>query len=377
MTDYQYQPDFVITINGTDVTKVTESWELNDVEDQISNLTVTIINTDMKYSGQFKIDGEITIRFGYQSNMGPQVTMKIKEVTEIAATRGCRITVTGMDILAESTSATARGFYKTQEVDKILKEMGESIDAQVDTGDAKSPKFPEGYKHPVPNERLYDAMHRYKRYLGSQQGGGKSGSVGKGGGDKAIKKQKGGKKAGSFQGDMSAGLKLSQGPITSKEKGDIENAQKNYLKNVTNEASSISLRANAELIGVPMLQAKKGITFQNVGGKGNGEWYAKGVAHSWSVGGGYHTRVDMIRSGGGDQPMVMYAEIYQKGKVYCGPRKIDSGSQGTFTFGQGDKRVTSFKWTESMPSGTAAGEKAQTRNIPIDNASENVELKAE
>jgi hypothetical protein len=64
--------------------------------------------------------------------------------------------------------------------------------------------------------------------------------------------------------------------------------------------------------------------------------------------------------------MVMYAEIYDRPKVYCGPRRIDQGDQGPFTFGMDDKRIIDFQFTESVQETRAGGESAEAQHIPID-----------
>ena len=53
----QFQPDFVITIGGRDVTNWTEHWHLQDIEDGISSLEVTLGNEDYMFSGAFD-DGD-------------------------------------------------------------------------------------------------------------------------------------------------------------------------------------------------------------------------------------------------------------------------------------------------------------------------------
>lgn len=76
-----FDPDFVITINGQDVTHYVYEWKLDDNEKK-STLTVTIKNPDQKFSGVFDTGQQVTIIFGYVGNMGENVTMNIKKLTE-------------------------------------------------------------------------------------------------------------------------------------------------------------------------------------------------------------------------------------------------------------------------------------------------------
>ena len=81
MSGTGYDPDFVITINGQDITKYVGHWKLTDDEKK-STLAVMMRNPDQVLSGQFDTGQQVTIIFGYVENMGENVTMTIKEVEE-------------------------------------------------------------------------------------------------------------------------------------------------------------------------------------------------------------------------------------------------------------------------------------------------------
>lgn len=368
MSGYQYQPDFVITIGGADVTKHVDSWELHDAEAQISSLTVTIINEDLKFSGRFKNEDKIKIRFGYQGNLSPQVEMTIKRRQERYNTRGATITITGMDCMERMTGNSCRGFFSHAKAKEAVKELCEMVDCKNVQGDMVEPEFQKDHKLQGANERLIDVTRRYLRMMGTRPSGESQ--------KKAIKEQKKVEgNTGSFQGKVKRGFMCPQGPITKETMEDMKNAQKNYLKNIVQKASSISVRAHAELVGVPMLQAKKCVSFANVGPDGNGKWYVIACHHAWSVSMGYVTRVECIKAENrGEQPIVIYAEIYQKDTIYTGPRKINAESQGTFTYGKGDKRLSSFEFDESVQESREGGEGADSVNLMSDAVKESARL---
>ena len=81
MSGTGYDPDFVITINGQDVTKYVYEWKLDDNEKK-STLEVIIKNPDQKFAGTFDTGQEVTLIFGYVGNMGEQVSMTIKKYEE-------------------------------------------------------------------------------------------------------------------------------------------------------------------------------------------------------------------------------------------------------------------------------------------------------
>jgi hypothetical protein len=106
-----------------------------------------------------------------------------------------------------------------------------------------------------------------------------------------------------------------------------------------------------------------------VGSKFSGKWYCRGVAHRWSTGAGYQTRCDLLASevspanmSENDQPMVMHADIYEENTLYCGPR-CPGESQMTFTFGKDDKRIISFKGSDSPGESKGCGEDCNINGV--------------
>jgi hypothetical protein len=95
-----FDPDFIITINGEDVTKYTSHWKLTDDEKK-STLAVSIQNPDQKWSNKFDVGQSVEIIFGYVGNMGEKVKMKIKVLEESYSVDPAHdyISVIGVDCL--------------------------------------------------------------------------------------------------------------------------------------------------------------------------------------------------------------------------------------------------------------------------------------
>lgn len=74
-------PDFIITVNGENVTKYVNEWKFTDSEKK-STLEVILKNPDQKLSEKFDVGQEVEIIFGYVGNMGEKITMDIKKYEE-------------------------------------------------------------------------------------------------------------------------------------------------------------------------------------------------------------------------------------------------------------------------------------------------------
>ena len=100
MSGTGYDPDFVITLNGEDVTKYVHSWKLTDSEKK-SALVVELKNPDQKLSNKYDTGQELTIIFGYVGNQGENITMTIKQYEEAYSVEEKQdfIKVTGKDCM--------------------------------------------------------------------------------------------------------------------------------------------------------------------------------------------------------------------------------------------------------------------------------------
>lgn len=76
-----FDPDFIITINGEQVTGYVFHWVLTDDEKK-STLSVFIKNPDQKWSNKFDAGQKVSIIFGYVGNTGEKVEMVIRTLEE-------------------------------------------------------------------------------------------------------------------------------------------------------------------------------------------------------------------------------------------------------------------------------------------------------
>lgn len=95
-----FDPDFIITINGDNVTRFVNAWKLTDSEKK-STLLVVLKNPDQILSDKYDVGQELTLVFGYTGNTGEVVVMNIKQYEEAYSIEASHdfIRVTGVDCL--------------------------------------------------------------------------------------------------------------------------------------------------------------------------------------------------------------------------------------------------------------------------------------
>ena len=357
-----YDPDFVVTIGGRDVTKITKRWSLEDVEDGISSLTVTLANPDGKYSGVFKTEQEISLNFGYhKGEVSSTIRMKIKDKREDFPTKqGPTIRLVALDCTERLVGVTAAGNSDINDVKEILKSIIEGHKMTPDVNVKQPEKMPPVVS--VHNQTGYAAI---RWLMGMTECGEKQ----KSDGEDPIKGQpefnfgKHFPNAEIVNGDRAIMSMIDAGL---KSIGDIR------INNRRNRAGTTTIVGFLEVVGQPMLQAKKCLTVQNVGPEASGKWYVKRLVQEWDVGHGYRTISNLLRPTLGqdgkaiDQPVVLYADIYKKDTVYVGCRKINSESQATFTYGTGEN-VMHFWWGIKLQRGRGGGEIAKAKGWAINN----------
>lgn len=379
MTQAQYQPDFILTIGDTDVTKYLEHWEFEDLEDNLSSLKATIINKDGMFSGKFKHFDKMVLRFGYQGSLGPKVTMEVTEKGENYTTRGLRVFVTGMDPAHRLVGTTAAGSFLNPSMLGVMKEIAEmhNLKLELKQKNLKDPKLETDDHIKACNERLIALQRRLARELFKDKKTGTTKGVSASRNPKKpIKNTKQPTKTGSFYGRLSNGNKIGRtgGVAYKAQEEGLNNTQRNFLLDLDDGASSASIQGHIELIGVPILRAMQCITVLNVGPEASGKWYVRGVRHEWDVRHGYHTLADLLRGALGKEddseeasgPIVMRGDPYKEETFVVGERDMNAKSQATFTFGHGDKRIVSFKWSAKVEESKEAGEGGSTERTFLD-----------
>lgn len=112
-----FDPDFIITINGEQVTGYVYHWKLVDDEKK-SVLDVFLRNPDQKWSNKFDVGQYVEIVFGYVGNTGEKIRMKIKLLEESYSVDFSYdfVHVTGVDCLDDLEGKTKKsGGAKTEE----------------------------------------------------------------------------------------------------------------------------------------------------------------------------------------------------------------------------------------------------------------------
>ena len=366
-------PDFTLTVNGQDMTKLCIMWQLDDVEEGISTLTAEIGNPDGMLSGYLRTETDITLRYGYwNGKMSKPVTMKIKDKEEgFHTSKACSIRVVGMDCTERLTGTTFAGSTKVDP--KII----ETIESLLKSGKISGKvELEEPKKGP---EKI--PMHNMTAHAGINwvMGMAKCKKSAQGGGETPIRGQKPGELKGNFpKADSILGDKLLA-DINAK----MAEVTENQMNQKEKKAGNSTIYGHLECVGLPGLEAKKCVTVENVGPEGSGKWYVKKSSQRWGVDSGFHTFCTLMRPTLGkdgkpiEQPIVMYANIYEKDSVTVKCRDVDGESQYTFVYGQpeeeGDEMLIDFRWGIKLQKGRAVGEHAKIAGVAANEAGKLIE----
>jgi hypothetical protein len=358
-----YTPNFYIQINGHDFTKTVTSWQLDDVDDGISTLNVTLANPDGIIAGYIRTETDVTLRYGYwDGRMSQPVTMKIKDLSEKYPTNGgMTISFTAYDcterLVGLTHAGNSAGGTKTHEgIESLLDGAGIKPEVKLESPE----KLPE--KLSLHNMTSHAAI---RWLMGISKCKGSSGPTA---GENPIAGQKEGNAGDKFkQAESVTGDRSSEGLLNASypELDDIR------VKNKKKKAGSSVITGRLEIVGHPGIEAKKCVTVLNVGSQASGKWYVKKSSQKYSEGQGYTTICDLLRASVGkdgkpvEQPIVLYAKIYQKDTAFVGCREIDAESQATFIYGQpeenSDELTISFSWSIKLQQSRGAGEAAKTK----------------
>lgn len=109
-----FDPDFIITVDGTNYTKYVHKWTLMDKEGgeeaggASSTLEVVFKNPDQVISNKFDVGQELQIVFGYYQNLDERATFKVKKISESYSEAEPQdfITIVGFDKLDDLTKGT-------------------------------------------------------------------------------------------------------------------------------------------------------------------------------------------------------------------------------------------------------------------------------
>lgn len=129
-------PDFIITVDGIDITSLITSWKLQDGEEGAGEITVVLANPNLELGGAFGYGQKLEMRFGYQGQLSPKASVDIVKISETYPTgKVPTITLTGRDDMYKMTGGNKRDTLKKGESgDKKIKGKKALEQAINDTG---------------------------------------------------------------------------------------------------------------------------------------------------------------------------------------------------------------------------------------------------
>lgn len=164
-------PDFIIDVNGNNLTGEVMSWKLHHTDDGVSSITTTISNHDHLYSGLFNIDDEFTLIFGHQDNIGDKIEMVVRGVDEYYKLGVPTITLTAKDYACELKEKNIKGHSKPgikpkEAANKIAEKSGaKDQKLEVDTGKGSDPPLPHYHKLSYQGEDLATTLLLLGSYM--------------------------------------------------------------------------------------------------------------------------------------------------------------------------------------------------------------------
>lgn len=338
-------PDFILTIAGEDVGKleIVNELELLDDEEGMSEITVKLVNPEMRYSDRFKKGQEVELRLGYRGQLGEKVSLPIEELTRDYPESGeSTIEIKARDESSKMSGGSNKGNHSEGDDLRVMnKEAGArglKVNAQGVSGTSHKKPY-------VMNERSTEIAWKFGRNL--KVDGYESGGVGAGEGNPSS--PLGGEKDSSAEG---TNMRRDKGHTHSSAEGFSQNAAKgrdeNRSNNHGNSHGQEPVTADLDLRGFPTLRSKRNVKMVGYGEEDSGIYYVKKAHHSLKIGQGYRTKAHLIRGGtgkggvGGKPPVVMYADIWKKGTLFLGPRQTQEDPDVTFSRHE-SKHVIGFK----------------------------------
>ena len=166
-------PDFIITVDGVDITSLVNSWRLQDGEEGAGEISVTLINPNLELGGCFGYGQKLAMRFGYQGQLSPKATVDVVRIEEKYPTGGVpTITLTGRDDMYKMVGGNKRGTLKKGESgDKLISGKKALEQAVNDTGLTPKVTAPSDTKYRAPsfmNENPYQAAKRLLYGIGPE-----------------------------------------------------------------------------------------------------------------------------------------------------------------------------------------------------------------
>lgn len=171
-------PDFMITVDGEDLSKEAMAWDIHEVDDGISTISVIIANADMKYSGAIGFDGEISVMYGYADGEMDTVYANIKGITEHYAMGTPTITIKGECAVSDLCEGSTQGHSKSNKPTEAMKDAAKAAGVNLEVKKMEDPPYPNHIK--IPGMPMSPLMLIQKEQMGLFSS--KASNFGKGGG---------------------------------------------------------------------------------------------------------------------------------------------------------------------------------------------------
>lgn len=103
--------DFIIKVDGNDVTKQVMKWVLKEVDDGTSSINIMIANPNFMYSGVFGFGGDVDLMFGNEGLTEHIYGMAVTSITEDYALGKPVISVRAEDSTRNLEEGSAQGMF--------------------------------------------------------------------------------------------------------------------------------------------------------------------------------------------------------------------------------------------------------------------------
>lgn len=166
-------PDFIITVDGVDVTSLVTSWRLQDGEEGAGEISIVMVNPNLELGGCFGYGQKLAIRFGYEGQLSPKATVDIIKIEEKYPTGSVpTIILTGRDDMYKMAGGNKReSLKKGKSGDQKIKGK-DAIDQSIkDVGLTPKVTAPKDTEYRAPsliNENPYQAAKRLLYGIGPE-----------------------------------------------------------------------------------------------------------------------------------------------------------------------------------------------------------------
>jgi hypothetical protein len=358
-----YDPDFLLIVNGADVTRSLMNWHLALSDKESCSLTFSVENQNSEYAGLFQINGQVIFCFGYADNIQPSITLDILSIAPEFNTGTKSIKVTAYDQLHKLCNGSMKGcFKKGTKTDQAIKDTITACTTCTPNVNLTSPNFEPNHRSASPGWNPIQNIYYNANMSQASEDAGISSSY--------YPDVPGAPS--SFSGTFENGWRT---PATSwKARTDSRNPDsttqnkdntidQNRNKNMNKNRNSRTVTAKLSLRGYPDLRPSACLTILNVD-EYSGVWYCNHVDHLWANGNNqYLTHAGLMcgevgNTGGSGSnapnPMIVSCDPF-KNQIYVGPRQTNAASQATFTYGVGEEVISFHPHITTEKKGASQG----------------------